>query len=543
MMSYWLLLIVCLAPLVGTTLAFTRVAPLCAILAAFIAFTAGVTIPAGSTLELEWVLVGAELALFNTDRWFLAAAGLIWGLAGLYALFSVRDTAHAGRFWFFFTLAMSGNFSLIIGQDLMTFYLGFSVMGLASYGLIVHSGSDSARYAGRIYLIMTLIGEFALFAGFILLYAGEGQAGNLPAQLLLLLAFGIKAGLFGLHMWLPLAHPAAPEPASAVLSGVMIKAALIGWMRYLPFGEETMQMLGACLIILGLIGTIFATVVGVTQRDAKTVLAYSSIAKMGLMSAALGIAALEPVHAPMILIAVALFAVHHGVVKAALFLSVGIAKTTNRNWLWLVFLPVVTMIGLPFTSGASAKRILQAALEPTQSSWIIALEWGLMFATIASALLMFRFLVLLYALGENTRPLWKPTLIPWACLCVATIALVPVLGVAPVKISDLGLLSLAAVISFCCLKFYPSVLGSIAIPAGDLIVPIRSLLNKIRRSKRFNTPQIDTLVFGRLEHIRGILFHPMFAAIEKQIAQPGTSTVLWFGMFILILLVSIGPLN
>lgn len=538
-MSDWLLLLTCLAPLVGTTLAFTRLAPLCAVLAALIAFTVALAMPVGSVLELQWVLIGAQLALFDTDRWFLAAAGLIWGLAGLYAFFSVRDTTHAGRFWFFFTLAMSGNFSLILGQDLMTFYLGFSVMGLASYGLIVHSGSDSACYAGRVYLIMTLIGEFALFAGFILLYAGDGQVGNLPAQLLLLFAFGIKAGLFGMHMWLPLAHPAAPVPASAVLSGVMIKAALIGWMRYLPFGEETMLTVGAFLIILGLIGTVFATFVGVTQRDAKTVLAYSSIAKMGLMSAALGIAALEPVHAPMILMTVAMFAVHHGVVKAALFLSVGVVTTAHRAWIWVAVIPVMAMVGLPFTSGASAKAALKAALEPAQSSWLGALEWGLMFATLATVLLMARFLVLLYGVSDVTRSSWKPTIIPWALLCIATVVLVPVMGLASVKPVDAALLSLAVIISIYCFRLYPSMPRRFAVPAGDLIVPINSLFNKIRISRWLNASEVAGLFLGRLDKVKGISINPMFAALEKRVEQPGASAALWFGVFLLILFFSV----
>lgn len=539
-MGDWLLLIICLVPLAATALAFTRMAPVCAVLAALTAFICALTIPVGAALELEWVLVGAQLALPETDRWFLAAAGLIWGLAGLYAVFSMHNTEHASRFWFFFMLAMTGNFSLIVGQDLMTFYLGFSVMGLASYGLIVHSGSDSARYAGRIYLIMTLLGEFALFAAFILLYSAEGQLDNLPAHLLLLVAFGIKAGLFGLHMWLPLAHPAAPEPASAVLSGVMIKAALIGWMRYLPLGEEALPLVGAILIGLGLCGTVFATIVGVTQRDPKTVLAYSSIAKMGLMSAALGIAAIAPTQAPLILMAVAIFAVHHGVAKAALFLSVGIVKNTNRRWIWLVLLPVAAMVGLPYTSGASAKTLLKAALEPAQSSWhVVVLEWGLVFATLATVLLMTRFLVLLYVLREEARPLWKPTLIPWVTLCIATVILAPVLGLVAVKNSDVALLLLGAIIGLSVVKFRPALLTKMAIPAGDFMVPIASLFRAIKTVKLPNASTTVELLLRRLEGIRGISINPMLAAIEKRIAQPVTSTVLWFCVFILLLLFSI----
>jgi hydrogenase-4 component B len=538
--SGWLLVIVCLAPIAGVLFAWTRAAPVLALLAALICFAVALTAPIGSMLELEWVLLGSHLALLDTDRWFLAAAGLIWSAAGFYAAFSIRGTLHAGRFWFFFSLAMSGNFILILGQDLLTFYLGFTVMGLASYGLIVHSGNKSALYAGRIYLIMTLLGEFALFVGFVVLTAGDGQTNNLPAQLLLLVAFGIKAGLFGMHMWLPLAHPAAPEPASAVLSGVMIKAALIGWMRFLPFGEETMLTIGTVLLTLGLAGTVFATFVGVIQREAKTVLAYSSIAKMGLMSAALGIAALEPLHAPIILLAVAIFAVHHGVVKAALFLSVGVVKTTHRKWIWVAVIPVVAMVGLPFTSGASAKAVLKTALEPVQSSWLVMLEWVLMFATVATFLLMARFLVLLYGLSEVTRPSWKMTVIPCAVLCIASFVLVPVLGLAPIKVIDAGLLSLAAIVSILSFKFYPSSLRSIVIPAGDLIVPIDSLFRKIGRSRWLKINARDGLQISRFD---GISIRPMLASLEKTIAQPGVSTALWFGVFILILLNSISLAN
>ncbi len=159
----------------------------------------------------------------------------------------MQADVHAARFRLFFLLAMSGNFGLIVGQDLISFYFGFALMGLAAYGLVVHEGNDRVRRAGRVYLAMTLVGEVALFAAFVFLCARTGTltptpeqiAGAGPAELvLLLLAFGIKAGLLGLHMWLPLAHPAAPVAASAVLSGAMIKAALVGWLRFLPLGQD-----------------------------------------------------------------------------------------------------------------------------------------------------------------------------------------------------------------------------------------------------------------------------------------------------------------
>ena len=119
-------------------------------------------------------------------------------------------------------------------------------MGLAAYGLVIHNGDAAALRAGRVYLAMTLVAEAALLAALILIFEHTGTLAPAPAQLmgsgdwaigLLIFSLGIKAGLVLLHVWLPLAHPAAPVPASAVLSGTMIKAALIGWMRFLPLGS------------------------------------------------------------------------------------------------------------------------------------------------------------------------------------------------------------------------------------------------------------------------------------------------------------------
>ena len=166
-----------------------------------------------------------------------------------------------------------------------------------------------------------------------------------------------------------------------------------------------------------------------------------------------------------------------------------------------------------------------------------------MFAKVATVMLIARFLVLLFGISDVARPLWRLPIIPWAVLCIATVALVPVLGLAPLKAIDVGLLSLAVIVSFFCLKFYPSFSRSISIPAGDLIVPIHSLFKKIRRSKWFNTSEITELFLGCLVGIRRISINPILPDLEKRIGQPGTSTVLWFGVFILILLASIDQTN
>src|SRR5690606_9904977 len=105
---------------------------------------------------------------------------------------------------------------------------------------------------------------------------------------LLLAGFGVKVGAVPLHMWLPLAHPAAPTPASAVLSGAMSTAGLLGWLRVLPFGDASLPSIGIWVLAAGMLAAFAGVAAGLTQTDAKTALAYSSISQMGLLTMAVG---------------------------------------------------------------------------------------------------------------------------------------------------------------------------------------------------------------------------------------------------------------
>jgi formate hydrogenlyase subunit 3/multisubunit Na+/H+ antiporter MnhD subunit len=119
------------------------------------------------------------------------------------------------------------------------------------------------------------------------------------------------AGVYALHVWLPLAHPVAPTPASAVLSGAMIKAGLLGWLRFLPLGEAATPGWGNVCTIAGLAAAFDGVLVGCTQDNAKTVLAYSSISQMGFMTMAVGVGLTVPAVWTQALTATALYALHH----------------------------------------------------------------------------------------------------------------------------------------------------------------------------------------------------------------------------------------
>ncbi len=490
-MSAALLLAAWLAPLVVLPLAVRGVGRFWVPAAALPALLAAWLIPAGTTVEIPWLLLGVQLGLDAGDRVFLGFAALLWLAAGLYTVGYMHSDSHAARFRVFFLLAMSGNLGLIAGQDLVSFYLGFALMGLAAYGLVVHEGTPAVRRAGRVYLVMTLVSEVALFAGFLLLYmrtqsltpAAEALAGAGPLELgLVTLAFSVKAGLIGVHLWLPLAHPAAPVPASAVLSGAMIKAALIGWMRYLPLGEESLPEFGTFLMVAGFATALLAVPLGLGQRDPKVVLAYSSIGKMGILVAGLGGAAVEPTLAPALVVALTFYAAHHGLAKGALFLGVGVVKSLPAGWpLGLLVLPALVLVGLPFTSGAMAKDLLQSAILQAPPPWA-GLFLGLMpLSAAGSTLLMSRFLFLMHDVAGTAGRSAGWVALPWVGLVAVSLGLPLYWGGVTANLPGLWPVLLAAAVAWFAAWRRPALLVRWVgrVPPGDMLEPLTAAARRL----------------------------------------------------------------
>ncbi len=486
-MSATLLLLAWAAPLVAAAFALTRTGRWLQALAALPALAAALAVPVGFQASIPWLLLGTRLGLDPIGRVFLLFTAVLWLAAGLQAALTMRDEARAGRFRVFYLLAMSGNFWLIVGQDLVSFYLGFSLMGLAAYGLVIHKGDAAALRAGRVYLVLTLVAEVALFVAALLIFRHADSLVPSREQLaglgdlaigLLLLALAIKAGLVPLHVWLPLAHPAAPVPASAVLSGAMIKAALIGWMRFLPIGDPALTGWGILLVTAGSITALYAVAVGVLQTNPKVVLAYSSVGKMGLMSMLLGVALMEPPLAALIGAALAFYAAHHGLAKGALFLGVGIRSGLRGVWVLPVLaLPAVALVGAPFTSGALAKAMVKPELASLAGPWGEALPLVLTLSTIGTTLLMARFLTLVGA-GRETAEAARPWIaVPWIGLILLVLALPWLAGGVLPPIADswpvLAGLGVALAGIYWPLRWARRLIGSV--PPGDILGPVACL--------------------------------------------------------------------
>ncbi len=289
-----------------------------------------------------------------------------------------------------FLISMAG---VILADDAYAFMVMWETMALSSYFLVTANHRiKEVRSAGYLYVTMARIGAIAILLCFGVLQAATGDYtfDNMRAQtlspfwasvgfLLAVLGFGAKAGILPLHVWLPEAHPAAPSPVSALMSGVMLNTAIYGLLR-VAFDLLQLQLWwwGALLLALGLATALFGVVFAAVQSDMKRLLAYSSIENMGLLFVGIGLALIYHGYGMVPMAALALTAtlyhvVSHAFFKSLLFLGTGsvLHATSERSlgklgglirampWVgWLTLLGVLASAGLPPLGGFVSEWLL-----------------------------------------------------------------------------------------------------------------------------------------------------------------------------------------
>ncbi|MBR0825462.1 hydrogenase 4 subunit B [Bradyrhizobium manausense] len=256
------------------------------------------TLPVG----LPWL--GAHFRLDALSAFFLVVINLGGAAASLFALGYGRHEESPGRVLPFYPAYLAGMNVVVLANDAFSFLVAWEFMSLTSWALVVshHREAENIR-AGYVYLLMASFGTLALLLAFGALASGPGydfdaiRAAHPSAALsslvviLVLLGTGSKAGLVPLHAWLPLAHPAAPSHVSGLMSGVMTKVAVYGFVRIvfdlLPEPEWWWSMV--VLLVGGPTATL-GVLYALMQRDIKRVLAYSTIENIGIIFTGLGLA-------------------------------------------------------------------------------------------------------------------------------------------------------------------------------------------------------------------------------------------------------------
>jgi hydrogenase-4 component B len=348
-----------------------------------------------------------EYSIDALSGWFLLVLAIL-GVA--VAVYSIGYFAHAsvpGRVAFVgigFNVLMASVEWVFVAGGAIGFLLAWELMTLATTALVATEHRDAqARRAAFLYLAMSHVGTGCLLAGFMLLgseapslafsdifgsHAGPGLRS--AAFALFLGGFGVKAGVIPLHVWLPEAHPAAPSPISALMSGVLIKSGVYGILRFCAAGLGPPPMAwGGLVLALGAISMILGVLYALMQHDLKRLLAYHSIENVGIILVAAGAGMVaqsvgRPGLAVLALSASLLHVLNHALFKGLLFLGAGgvVAAVGTRQvehmgglargmpWTTLFFLVgAMAISGLPFLNGfVSEWLVFQALLLGFHSS-------------------------------------------------------------------------------------------------------------------------------------------------------------------------------
>ncbi|WP_394092801.1 hydrogenase 4 subunit B [Xanthobacter albus] len=261
--------------------------------------------PAALALPLGLPWIGAHFRLDALSAFFLAVVNLGGAAASLYAIGYGRHEAAPERVLPFFPAFLGAMNLVLVAGDAYTFLLGWELMSLASWAMVVsHDRSAENLKAGFVYIVMATFGTLMLMLAFALLagasgaYAFADMAGTprgalVPALVLglALVGAGSKAGLVPLHVWLPLAHPAAPSHVSALMSGVMTKVAVYGFIRIVfDLSGPPAWWWGMPVLAAGGVTAVMGVLQAMLQADMKRVLAFSTIENIGIVFVGLGLA-------------------------------------------------------------------------------------------------------------------------------------------------------------------------------------------------------------------------------------------------------------
>jgi len=359
---------------------------------------AAATVPAllAGAESFTLLSLGAGLSLsFGADglsRFFMPLILLVWCLVQFYAFGYIRREGGENQFFGFYILTCGSLLALATARNAVTLYMCFELMSLLSMPLVLHDGTEHSRAAAITYIGYSTLGAAAALMGLFLLsdcaQSLEFAAGGTvfapgsgkrvgAAALLIVVGFGSKAGLVPLQLWLTEAHPVAPSPASAVLSGVITKGGVLAITRMLFYvlGADTLRgtWVQSCLISLSLLTVLTGSLLAHRERLLKKRLAYSTVSNLAY--ALFGLLTLTE----MGFVGALLQVLFHALAKNALFLAAGsviFATGCTRAdrlhgvgrrmpvTMWCFAIGALSLTGIPPAGGFAAKlHLAVGALE------------------------------------------------------------------------------------------------------------------------------------------------------------------------------------
>lgn len=346
-----------------------------------------------------FILSGLSFEVNGFKAVYALITALMWAGTTLFSPEYFQHERHnLNRYWLFILMTLGATEGVMLSGDLMTAFIFFEILSFTSFTWVIHEQTKEAIKAGYTYLFIAVIGGLVLFMGLALLYHLLGTlsfadlkaaADSCPDRTMLraagfcvLLGFGAKAGMFPVHMWLPKAHPVAPSPASALLSGILTKVGIYGILMITLHAFVGDAVYGTVILIAGLITMLLGAVLGVFSVNLKRTLACSSMSQIGFILTGVGMLILLTAEGSEEGYAVALpglmlHMVNHSLIKLTLFMAAGVVLMNihalkldeirgwgrTRNGLKFAFaLGALGISGVPLMNGYISKTLLHEGI-------------------------------------------------------------------------------------------------------------------------------------------------------------------------------------
>lgn len=355
-------------------------------------------------------------------------AAFMWLMTALVSPEYFANDSMKTRYYVFYLWTLGSLMGVFYARDLFTLFIFFEIMSFTSYVWVAQNETAEALRASETYLYIAVIGGLTMLTGLFLLYFNCGTLDilSLPAAaadmdgrlrlitgICLLVGFGAKAGMFPLHIWLPKAHPVAPAPASALLSGMLTKSGVFGLIAVSCQLFEGIALWSEMLLILALVTMLLGAVLAVFSTDLKRTLACSSMSQIGFILTGLAMTGILGRHGSIAAYGTALHIINHSLIKLTLFVAAGVVYLNlhslelnslrgfgrGKPVLMLSFLSgACSIAGIPGFGGYISKTLLHesivehihhlqqhghSALPYQAAEWVFLISGGLTFAYMA----------------------------------------------------------------------------------------------------------------------------------------------------------------
>ncbi len=318
----------------------------------------------------------------------------MWLATTMFSVEYFKSYRNRNRYYLFMLITLGATLGVLFSVDLVTTFIMFEIMSFASYVMVIHDEKVKSIKSADTYIAVSLIGGMVMLIGIMLIRHHLGTSHFLEISevmvgfdgdmrsiytggILMMVGFGSKAGMFPIHIWLPNAHPSAPAPASALLSGILTKTGIFGAAVISSNLFLYDAVWGMGIMVFGLITMFIGAFFALFSIDIKRTLAYSSVSQIGFILVGLAMEGILGEHNALAIRGALLHMVNHSLIKLVLFMAAGVVYMNlhdlNLNkirgfgrkkplFLFIFAMGALSLIGMPFWSGFISKTLLHESI-------------------------------------------------------------------------------------------------------------------------------------------------------------------------------------